>query len=161
MMLFAWRLVESRFDAMRVSVALDVWKFLIVESIFAESTALAARRNDAIVAVRLRFCSAAIALSWTESWAAFADSVAAFAIDRRMSRNPPLATSSAFSVRTIRFTVPAIESTLFSIAWMSVSPGPTGTVSLGAKYTRLGPFGVSAIAASPKMPIGLTLATEF
>jgi hypothetical protein len=27
--------------------------------------------------------------------------------------------------------------------------------------TGLGPFGVSAIAASPKMPTGFTLATEF
>ena len=47
------------------------------------------------------------------------------------------------------------------IAWMSVSAGPTGTVSPGAYDTGLGPFGVSAIAASPKMPTGFTLATEF
>jgi hypothetical protein len=47
------------------------------------------------------------------------------------------------------------------IAWMSVSDGPTGTVSPGLYDTGLGPFGVSAIAASPKMPTGFTLATEF
>ena len=47
------------------------------------------------------------------------------------------------------------------IAWMSVSAGPTGTVSPGLYEMGLGPFGVSAIATSPKMPIGFTLATEF
>jgi hypothetical protein len=80
----------------------------------------------------LRLCSAAIALSCCESCAAFADSVAALASDLRMSRIPPLANSSAFNVFAISCTVPAIESTLFSIAWMSVSPGPTSTVSPGA-----------------------------
>src|SRR5258705_6457763 len=100
-------LVWSRFAAMRVRLALDAWKFFIVESIVTESTALTARRNDAIVAERFRFCSAAIALSCAESRAAFAERVAALAIDRRRSRRPPLAINSGFSAFTIVLTVPA------------------------------------------------------
>ena len=116
---------RSRFAAMCVRLALDVWKFCIVESIFAESIADAARRNShrqREVAILLRRDRVELR---PRGALRSPTARAAFAIVRRMSRMPPAANSSAFSVFIITLHgARRSNPRLFSIAWMSVARGP-------------------------------------
>src|SRR5207247_8271717 len=140
----SWELNSAMF-------ALASRMFLTVESTFAGSIAPLARRNDAIVALSCRDCSAAIAeKSFTNRFVA--------AMVLRRSRIPPPATISRSHADVTAFTERITESALPVSAEIPGVDGPIGTVSPGLKERGSGRDGVSATAMSPKIPFGITLA---
>jgi hypothetical protein len=120
-------------------LALALRKLVMVESTFAGSIALVARRSDVMVAVSCRDCSDATAAN------SFTIRFVAEMVFLR-SRIPPPATISCSSADVIAFTDRVIESALLVSSAIPGVDGPIGTVSPGLKARGSGLDGVKATA---------------